>query len=66
VSDVPHQLKEAPAFRGCFGISTLFSPINSDVLRLTIFGLSRKCIYITQEENIQDISKKQVEILIEK
>jgi hypothetical protein len=37
---------------------TLFGPANSDVLHLIIAGISRKYIFITQEEEIQDISEK--------
>jgi hypothetical protein len=38
---------QATAFRGCFRISTLFSPINSDVLHLNITGLSRNLLFTT-------------------
>jgi len=49
---------QASAIRGFPETLTLFSPINSHVLHLTISGLSRKLLFTTQKEKIQDISEK--------
>jgi hypothetical protein len=48
--------KPPPARKGACQENLLFRFSNSDVLHLVISGLSRKYIFITQEEKIQDIS----------
>ncbi len=45
---------------------TTFHSSNSTVLHLIISGLSRQNIFITPEEESQDISEKCVKILTEK
>jgi hypothetical protein len=51
----------ASALRGCFVISTLFSPINSNVLHLIISGLSRKLLFtILLERKSTLLEKKSI------